>query len=345
VGLFATPKYGGWDPTPLIAYFFAFFFGLMLGDVIYAVGLFLAARFLLPSFVDDPEADGFKLFQRVIYTSSVVALIVGVVSGIYLGDFGDWFLRGLLGINYDHRPGIVHDYIPLVVGAIRDVIMDPVMFIMVTLGIGLIHINIGHLLGLIKGAQEGNRGAMLSRAGIFVLQVFGIPLILHKMFDFDLLYRMIGLPMGDFISIFVSGTFIGFVMIFIASFMQMKGLGAIFWIFDVTGILGDVMSYSRLAGVALATFYLASAFNMLADMLFGALSGALPGVIGIAIGGIAAIVILVFAHLLNLVLSGMAAFIHSLRLCFVEFLFKFYEGGGRQYEPFCLKPRAFIVVG
>ncbi len=332
VGLFATPKYGGWDPTPLIAYFFAFFFGLMLGDVVYAVGLFLAARFILPSFVDDPEADGFKSFQRVIYTSSVVAFIVGVVSGVWLGDF---FYRFL---------GIDHGEIPGVVGAIRETLMDPIRFIVFALVIGLIHINIGHLLGLIIGVQEGNKGVVLSRAGIFVFQIFGIPLLLYKMLDFDLLYRMIGLPMGDFISIFLYGTIIGFMMIVIAAFMQMKGLGAIFWLFDVTGILGDVMSYSRLAGVALATFYLASAFNMLARMVFEALSGALP-VVGIAIGIIAAIVILVFAHLLNLVLSGMAAFVHSLRLCFVEFLFKFYEGGGRQYEPFCLKPRAFIVVG
>ncbi len=105
------------------------------------------------------------------------------------------------------------------------------------------------------------------------------------------------------------------------------------------------MSYSRLAGVGLATFYLASSFNMLADMIFRALSGWLPGVLGIAIGAIIAIIILVFAHLLNLALSGLAAFIHSLRLCFVEFMFKFYEGGGRQYEPFRLKPRTFVIVG
>ncbi|MCL0087311.1 hypothetical protein M1O24_00900 [Dehalococcoidia bacterium] len=327
VKLFGIPGYREWDPTPIIAYAFAIFFGLMLGDVIYGLGLILAARFILPSFTDDPESDNFKLFQRLIYTSSVIALIVGAVTGTYLGDFGKRFL----GVSSERLA---------MVEAIRETLMDPISFILVALVIGIIHVNVAHLLGFIRGAREGNRGAMLSRAGIFVFQIFGIPFLLRSMMDVALL------PVSDATySIFGYLTAAGLVMIIVAAFMQMKGLGAIFWLFDVTGILGDIMSYSRLAGVGLATFYLASSFNMLADMIFGALSGWLPGVLGIAIGGIAAIIILVFAHLLNLALSGLAAFIHSLRLCFVEFMFKFYEGGGRQYEPFCLKPRTFIVVG
>ncbi|MCL0104263.1 hypothetical protein M1O57_01470 [Dehalococcoidia bacterium] len=327
VKLFGVPGYREWDPTPIIAYTFAIFFGLMLGDVIYGLGLILAARFILPSFTDDPESDNFKLFQRLIYTSSVIALIVGAVTGTYLGDFGKRFL----GVSSERLA---------MVEAIRETLMDPISFILVALVIGIIHVNVAHLLGFIRGAREGNRGAMLSRAGIFVFQIFGIPFLLYSMLDFRIV------PVGEGVyTVFGYLTAAGLVMIIVAAFMQMKGLGAIFWLFDVTGILGDIMSYSRLAGVGLATFYLASSFNMLADMIFGALSGWLPGVLGIAIGGIAAIIILVFAHLLNLALSGLAAFIHSLRLCFVEFMFKFYEGGGRQYEPFCLKPRTFIVVG
>lgn len=118
-------------------------------------------------------------------------------------------------------------------------------------------------------------------------------------------------------------------------------MGGIFWIFDITGILGDILSYCRLAGVGLATFYLAFSFNMLA----GLVSQAIPGIIGAVIGVIAAIVILAFGHILNTVLSGLSGFIHSLRLCFVEFLFKFYEGGGREYSPFKLRKRIPVPIG
>ena len=111
-------------------------------------------------------------------------------------------------------------------------------------------------------------------------------------------------------------------------------------IFDLTGILGDIMSYARLAGVGLATFYLASAFNMLAKLFSEELfPNMVPGVAGVIIGSIIGIGILIFGHMLNLVLSVVTGFIHSLRLCFVEFLFKFYEGGGREYSPFKLKKR------
>ena len=105
--------------------------------------------------------------------------------------------------------------------------------------------------------------------------------------------------------------------------------------FDITGLLGDVMSYARLAGVGLATFYLASTFNMMAELF----SEMIPGVIGTIIGTIIGIVILIFGHVINMVLTAITGFMHSLRLCFVEFLFKFYEGGGREYSPFRLKKR------
>jgi V/A-type H+-transporting ATPase subunit I len=130
------------------------------------------------------------------------------------------------------------------------------------------------------------------------------------------------------------------VVIVASSIIQSRGVGAIIWLFDLTGILGDIMSYARLAGVGLATFYLASSFNMLA----GVFSDMIPGIFGLIIGVIIAIVVFVFGHSINLVLSGLTGFIHSLRLCFVEFLTKFYEGGGREYSPFKLKTRAYVPV-
>jgi V/A-type H+-transporting ATPase subunit I len=56
-------------------------------------------------------------------------------------------------------------------------------------------------------------------------------------------------------------------------------------------------------------------------------------------------VMLLIFHVFNLFLSSLAAFIHSLRLCFVEFLLKFYEGGGTEYNPFHLSVRRETIVG
>jgi len=132
------------------------------------------------------------------------------------------------------------------------------------------------------------------------------------------------------------------VLIIVSSIVRQGAfLGSVFWIFDISGLFGDIMSYSRIAGVGLATFYLAFCFNLMA----GLFSSMIPGVIGLVIGSIIAVVVLLIGHTLNLVLSLLTGFIHSLRLCFVEFLFKFYEGGGREYSPFKLKTRSSVLVG
>jgi len=319
VNLFATPKYREWDPTPIVAYSFAFFFGLMAADVIYALGIIAAAKFLLPKLTDDPYSDGFKLFQKLIYTCGGVALVVGLLTGSYLADLPQRFF----GIGS----------LALVKG-LEQMLQNPMSFIILALIIGLIHVNIGHLLALIKGIKEKDKGAVLSKIGLFSLQ-FGIPSILHSLLHVDfpfitdqvysiLLYIMLG----------------SVVLIAVSAIMQRGGLGAILWLFDITGLLGDVMSYSRLAGVGLATFYLGQSFNMLADLF----RGMLPGTIGAILGTIVGLGILIFGHVINLILSGITGFIHSLRLCFVEFLFKFYEGGGREYSPFKLRKRATVPI-
>jgi V/A-type H+-transporting ATPase subunit I len=137
------------------------------------------------------------------------------------------------------------------------------------------------------------------------------------------------------------GLIVSIILIIIASVME-KGafMGSIFWLFDITGILGDVMSYARIAGVGLATYYLAFCFNLIAT-LFPAM---LPGAVGAIIGYIIAFFVIVVGHVVNLVLGVLTGFIHSLRLCFVEFLLKFYEGGGKEYSPFKLKTTASALA-
>jgi V/A-type H+-transporting ATPase subunit I len=146
VNLFATPKYREWDPTPIISYSFAFFFGLMAGDVIYGLGILLLGKFLLPKLVDNPETDGVRLFQRVIYTCGVVALVVGVLSGTYLGNIYEFFGIESLAL----------------VGAVQNTLQDPIKFIVFSLLVGIVHVNIGHLLALIKGVKGGEKGGSIA---------------------------------------------------------------------------------------------------------------------------------------------------------------------------------------
>ena len=320
VNLFGTPKYREWDPSPVIAYSFAFFFGIMLGDVVYAALLMLFARFGLRILTGDPQSEGFKLFQRIIYISGGVGLVIGLLTGSYLGDFYRFF--GIESLTLS--------------ALIKHWLSSPVYFIGLALVIGLVHVNIAHVLALAKGIRERQRAIVPAKAGLFLLEIGAIPFIMHNILGMSL--PLLTDPMYIYL-LFVAG--LGLVLIVAAAIME-RGLflGSIFWLFDVTGILGDVMSYARLAGVGLATYYLAYAFNLMAELLRTMMP---VGAVRVIVGSLIFLLVLLFGHFLNLVLSGITCFVHSLRLCFVEFLFKFFEGGGRAYSPFRLKARPISV--
>jgi V/A-type H+-transporting ATPase subunit I len=320
VNLFGTPKYKEWDPTPVIAYSFALFFGIMMGDVVYATLLMLFARFGLRLLTDNPQSEGFRLFQRIIYISGGVGLVIGLLTGSYLGNFYEFF--GIESLT--------------LAALIKHWLSSPVYFIGLSLIIGLVHVNIAHVLALIKGIREGQKAIVPNKVGLFVLQIGAIPWIMHVILGMNLpLLTEQVYPILLYIAI------LGVVLIVASSFME-KGafLGSIFWLFDITGILGDVMSYARLAGVGLATYYLAYCFNLIADLLYNMMP---VGIVRAIVGSLIFVLVLLAGHVLNLALSAITCFVHSLRLCFVEFLFKFFEGGGRAYSPFRLRARPLSV--
>ncbi|GAI17127.1 unnamed protein product, partial [marine sediment metagenome] len=266
------------------------------------------------------ESEGFKLFQRIFYISCGVALIVGLLTGTYLGDFHQFF-------------GI--ESLALAKG-VENLLGDSLSFIVFGIIIGLVHVNIAHVIALIKGIKAGNKAVILGKTGLFILQIAGIPWVIHFLgIDILLLNAQI-YPILLYIML------LGILLIIVSFIMQQGAfLGSILWLFDVTGLLGDIMSYCRLAGVGLATYYLAMTFNMMSGLIAGMMPA---GMMRLVLGTLIAIVVLLFGHVLNLLLSAICCFVHSLRLCFVEFLFKFYEGGGREYSPFRLRKRALVPV-
>lgn len=321
VNLFGTPKYREWDPTPIIAYSFAFFYGVMLGDAAYGVLLLFLVKYALPKLVDDPHGEGFKVFQRLMYMSAGSAIVVGALSGTYFGDFFTKFF-GVSNLALSR--------------AVQDVYLNTMTFIVCALVVGIIHVNTGHILMFIRGIKEKQKHLVIGRLGLFILQIAGIPWLMHFIGS-DLL------PLAESTyTILLYVVLLSVVLIVIASLLE-KGpfLGSIFWIFDITGILGDIMSYARLAGVGLATYYLAYCFNLMSVLIANMLPA---GFIRLVVGTIVIILILLFGHMLNLVLSSITCFVHSLRLCFVEFLFKFYEGGGKTYDPLRLRKRELVPV-
>ena len=198
------------------------------------------------------------------------------------------------------------------------------------------HVNIAFILALVKGIKEKNKGEILNKIGIFIFEISGIPYLFHALVKIDIMVLS-----AQTYTILSYIMFVSIAIIFVSSLMLRGGLGVILFIFDITGLLGDVMSYARLAGVGLATVYLAQVFNLMGGMIYGSM----PGIVGGIITGILTIVLLLFGHALNIFLSTLTGFIHSLRLCFVEFLYKFYEGDGMEYSPFRIRKIKSVIAG
>ena len=130
---------------------------------------------------------------------------------------------------------------------------------------------------------------------------------------------------------------IGCVGIIFTAGRESKGFGkrflkGLYGVYGITGYLSDVLSYSRLLALGLATGVIAGVFNKIGSM-FGS------GVVGILLF----IVVFLIGHTLNFLINVLGAYVHANRLQYVEFYSKFYNGGGRGFEPFTENTKYYKV--
>ena len=303
VEMFSLPKYGEINPTFIMGIFFVIFFGLMLGDAGYGlIILFLSIYGYLK----------IGKHSEIIHDWSIMGILMGIITTIVglltNGFFGDLIPR----FFYDYTDKIPPLYSLNLFGIQlpANPIKDPITLLIIALIFGLIHLNVGVFLGIIQAFKSKKYKEALTVKFCWIpLQLGGGMLIGYFILDFRLTDALI------YISVFL--VIIGIIQLFISE-------GPIGF-FNITGYVGDWLSYARLLALGLATAGMALAFNVVAQLL-----GEMIPFIGIVI----TIILLVFAHMVNLGLQALGAGIHSLRLQYVEFFNRFYEGGGHEFSPF-----------
>lgn len=338
---YGVPKYNEWDPTPLLAYSFPVFFGLMLSDVIYGIMLILTAKYILDRIVENPESESIKKLKNMLYISGITASIAGFFGGMFLGQ-----TINVTGNFRSILSPILGPYLELllvstpIVNSISSMLINPLNFIILALIIGLVHVNIALIVSLAKAIKLHDIGSTLQNIGLLFIQLFGIPFILIFIFKYNI-PLLKGLE-----SILLPGIIVSLGIIVVSQFLMYRALGVLTWIFVVTGLLGDVLSYTRIAGVGMATVYLANGYTFLSLLVYNSLSSliGLP-LVNIVLASLFFAVIYVFTQIMNFALGILGAFIHSLRLCFVEFLTKFYEGGGIEFNPVKIVVRRKVILG
>jgi V/A-type H+/Na+-transporting ATPase subunit I len=282
VNMLEIPRYGHIDPTALISLFLPVFFGLMLGDIGYGLIILAVSLGLTRKFRSGFAHD----LLVVIAMGSGWAIVFGIL-------FGELF--GTLGENLGLYP----------IWMARDSAEDVLGFLLLSVAIGAGHVTLGLILGVFEAFRDHSRTHLLERGGM-LLGLVSLFLLVGVLVDF--------LPAG-FMTPAVAGVIIGIVLLS----ASLGWLGILMGPIEFIGLIGNVLSYLRIAAIGLASVYLAKVAN---------------GVAGMAGSIVVGLILAVLIHALNLVLGVFSPTIHSLRLQYVEFFRKFYEGGGRPYEPF-----------
>lgn len=311
---FGLPHKGEIDPTAVMAAFYIFFFGMMLSDAAYGAIIAVACGAALIKF--PRMSDGMKKSLQLFFWCGLSTLVWGVLFGGYFGDVVNVVSRTFFG----HEVGI-----PPLWFAPLD---DPMKLLIYSLGFGIIHLFVG--LGI--------KGYMYLRDKQYM--DFFCDIVLWFMLLIGLLLMLI--PSSIFASIAQTTIVFPPALSLLAKWMAILGavgillmsgranknfalrlaLGA-YDLYNISGWLSDLLSYSRLLALGLATGVIAQVVNQMGSMFGGGIGGA-----------IAFTVIFIVGHTLNLAINMLGAYVHTNRLQYVEFFGKFYDGGGRSFEPF-----------
>ncbi len=312
---FATPKYKEIDPSTVIFITFPLFYGIMLGDVGYGLLVALISIIIKNKF----KTGGLHDLSLILLLSGVLSAIFGLIYGEFFGfpvfnvEVNGELEKGILGISLPEIAGFhlpVHRF-----EAVQSLLL-------VTLIIGILHIFLGLVFGFRNVAiMHGLRHAIYEKGSWMMILIGGVTAITKLMPAL-----MKGLPIGND-PLFI----LGIVIALIGVVLLIKGEGVIS-VMEIPTIMSNVLSYARLLAIGLSSAGIALAVNTLSKNLFIMPHGKLfGGGIGLALVGV---LVLIIGHTINLILGILGPGLHSLRLQYVEFFTKFYEGGGNKYTPF-----------
>lgn len=194
---------------------------------------------------------------------------------------------------------------------VLDPLDNPLSFLILALALGFIQVWFGTLLKLIDGMKNRRfLQPIFVQGGWLVL----LPsLALYSLTKYSL-WGILALSGAVGIVFFASPSRNPFARFF----------GGLYSLYDISRYLADVLSYSRLLALGLATSVIAMVVNTLCQTALG-----VPW-----IGWLIAALIFVGGHLFNLGISFLGGFVHSMRLQFVEFFSKFFRAGGKPFRPF-----------
>lgn len=308
-GMYGMPVYDEFDPTPVLGPFFMLFFAMCMGDAGYGIVLMLIALYMKQKMQDSGLGKMYRLIGFLGGMTFFVGLFLGTFFGMSILS-ASWAPSWLKALCVD---GWFPD------GKIAGF---PVQMVL-AVAIGVLHICLAMIIKTVNFTKRFGFSKTISTWGWTTLIVGGIVVISLGMMEVlsaeVFKWVIIALAAVSGLAIFVFNT---------PGRNPLVNIGSGLWdTYNMaTGLLGDVLSYIRLYALGLAGGMLGNAFNIMGTMI---LDIPVP-----VVNWVFCIVILIFGHVLNLAMACLGAFVHPLRLTFVEYFKNSgYEGTGAKYNP------------
>lgn len=321
---YSLPAKGELDPTAVMAPFYYLLFGLMLSDAAYGLIMVFGCLYVLKKYSNlEP---GMKKTMKLFLYCGISTAFWGFMFGSFFGD-----AVNVIAATFFGRPDI--RLAPLWF----EPISFPMKMLVFSFAFGIVHLFTGLGVKLYASVKSGHPADGIYDAVFWYLLVGGAVVY---MLTLSMFTDMLGLgftlpaPVGTASAI---AALIGVVGIVFTSGRESKNWGkrllkGLYGAYGVTSYLSDILSYSRLLALGLATSVISTVFNQLGSML----GNSIPGIILF-------ILVFVIGHTLNLAINALGAYVHTNRLQFVEFFGKFYEGGGRKFNPFAIHTKYYKV--
>ena len=361
VKLYSMPHPKEYDPTAFLAFFFPVMFGLCITDAAYGILLILISLYLMR------RVSGDKSLFKILLVGGILTIFAGAMVGGWVGDIFEYI--GLEPLIRFRQSVMLFD--PVKDPMIFIAIALGLGFVHMMLGIAI------EVVDDIKNREYGQaifanltwfiilpsvllyavvfRSSLIGKAILELILwicIVGIILASHPEGKPKAVDQLAWAPIVFFIWYGISSFAFGFLniryVIQIPAYLYLtaapllvfeltrpkemkKVLGKIAWgfynLYGISSFLGVLLSYVRLMALGMVTGVIAIAINKIAWMITG-----IP-VIGIVL----VIVILIPAHLFNLVINTLGGFIHTMRLQYIEFFGRFYSGGSKPFKPFRLE--------
>ena len=307
VDMVSRPRYDEVDPSLFMYITFPIFFGMMLGDIAYGLAFIILGYWLLRP----GSWEGVRMFEgetrRRMTRMIMNAGWATVIWGFIYGEFAGFEIYGIHGLIWPHALYVPSLDLFLPINRLE----SAMLMIKLCIYVGMAHVTLGLLIGFVNFYKKhGLKHAVLGKASWILILLGGF--IVFKLFFADEPISITEMPGGLGVFLLIGGII-----------MLLMGEG-MHGVMELPGIISNVLSYTRLYAIGLSSLGIAMTFNGLAEMLW------ITGPVGM----IAAVLVFASGHLLNLLLGLLAPSLHSLRLHYVEWMNKFFTGGGVPYKPF-----------